>query len=191
MRRAYALGSWMMIMSALMTTTTACSGAKPTPDDGPQDRVLYSPPPEAKEPPALPRTAPILATAQPQRAPDDFEQAPEDSLGQEPRELLREELELLLAQGPSFPLSQLDLKPHRERGQVIGYRIDGFMTPQAAQALDGALRVGDVITHAQGISMLSPNNYHLAWTRLRGASTIRLDFRRDEVPSYALWIVQP
>lgn len=168
----------------------ACTTTKAKPDDfGPEDKVLYSPPEGAESAPVVPRSAPVVARERSQELPEST--SPEDAqLGGE-LVITKEEIEGLVSRGPSFPLSQIELRPHRQDGKVVGYRVESFYNEGARAALAGGLQQGDVITHLMGVSMLSPNNYHLAWSQLASASSIRVDFRRASQPGYVVWVVQP
>lgn len=182
----------LIVLVAASLLMSACSGAKAKPDDfGPEDQVLYSPPPEAKDnPPEVPRSAPVVARERDMSLPESTAPASAQQSVEE-LNISKDELAELVAQGPSFPLSQVDLRPHRDGDKVVGYRIDGFYSEGARQALAGVLQQGDVITHVMGVSMLSPNNYHLAWSQLGQATSIRVDFLRASQPSFAVWVVAP
>lgn len=171
---------------------SACTTTKAKEDDGmPQDRVVYSPPAEARDDvPALPKTAPVLTQPTPalstKQAP-----VPADAKAQERFEITTAQRDAFLSFGPSFPLQQATVAPFRLKGRVVGYQIKRFASQNAMKAVSPGLRVGDVVTHLNGVSLIMPKDYHAAWTRLKSASTIRVDYIRNNQTGFTVWSVKP
>lgn len=179
-------------MLVLFSLCVGCTTAKAKDDDGmPQDRVVYSPPEEARDDvPSLPRTAPILTQPTPEPSKNQTP-VPSNATAQGQLEITTAQRDAFLAQGPSYPLQQAVVAPYRLKGQVVGYQIKSFQSQDAMRAIGQGLKVGDVVTHLNGVSLIKPKDYHAAWTRLKNASTIRVDYIRNNQTGFTVWSVKP
>lgn len=178
----------LLLGATLVFCAQACASAPPkTDDDMPQDRVMYTPPEEARDDFApLPRTAPVLE--------QPGSEGPAavmvtDTSGQN-LEIKRSTLDIVLAQGPSYPLRLVRVKPYRLQGRMVGHQITEFTSRNAQAAVMPSLMVGDVITHLNGSSLNTPKDYHDAWMRLKGASAIQVHLIRDKKTAVVTWTVK-
>lgn len=176
-----------LLFGAAILCAQACSSAPPKTDDMPQDRVMYTPPEDARDDFApLPKTAPIL------EQPGPATPAPamvDDTSGQN-LEIKRSTLDIVLAQGPSYPLRLVRVKPYRLQGKMVGHQITEFASRNAQAAVMPSLMVGDVITHLNGSSLNTPKDYHDAWTRLKGASKVQVHLIRNNKTAVVTWTVK-
>ena len=173
-------------ISAALLCAQACSSAPPKADDLPQDRVMYAPPEDAADDFApLPKTAPVLE----QPASEPAAVAVSSTPGQN-QQIRRSTLDIVLAQGPSYPLRLVRVKPYRLQGKMVGHQITEFTSRNAQAAVMPSLMVGDVITHLNGSSLNTPKDYHDAWTRLKGASVIQVHLIRNNKTAVVTWDVK-
>ena len=153
-----------------------------------EEQVMYSPPEDAERPIEVPRGGPIL---------DEYEK-PTSSVTPEPPvgsaanatagTIQKQTLEAILAQGPGWGLSQVQVKPARDGGAFIGFEITSF-SPQAAATISPPLQVGDVITHLNGVRLEQPDDYMEAFNLSRTVTEVRVDYIRAQTASFSTWQV--
>jgi type II secretory pathway component PulC len=101
----------------------------------------------------------------------------------------RTELETFLSRGPAYAFSQVDTEPHHAAGDFVGFQVVD-VTAEAHQYIAPHLRVGDVITHVNGVRLKRPDDYLQAWRGLGEAGSIRIDFLREGEPTHVTWSVR-
>jgi hypothetical protein len=94
-----------------------------------------------------------------------------------PRPVLRE----WLARGPQYLLSQVVPTPLMDQGKFRGYRLNLWF-PEHPEVVQGAVRLGDVVTRINGRSIERPDQYLYIWKTLESAAAIDLDLVRDGRP---------
>lgn len=160
-----------------------CSGSKPAPDE----RV--SEPPPAADEVVMPKGAPLVESDAPASEAEEEQAQVETEGAADENVVARSELERFLERGPSYVLTVVTVEPIHRDNQFQGYQITEvsrgareFMTPQ--------LRVGDIVTHINGVRMLRPEDFMQAWRSLDRVSTIRIDFLRQNAQHNAVWVVR-
>lgn len=103
--------------------------------------------------------------------------------------LSRADLDEFVALGPPFALSVVTVEPSKRNGKMFGYKIVD-LTKDAETQLKPHLVRGDVITHINGLKLLTPDDYFAAWKTLASTSTVRIDFVRDTKPTHVIWNVK-
>ena len=176
----------LAILAAI--TVSACSGKKPVPDD----QVSEAPP--ATDAVVMPKGAPLVQRGgeAPSDATGETGETGEDGADDAAAEaatVTRAALEQFLERGPSYVLTVVTVDPIHRDNQFQGYQITEvtrgareFMTPQ--------VRVGDIVTHVNGVRMSRPDDFMQAWRSLDRVSTIRIDFLRQNQPMNAVWVVR-
>lgn len=102
----------------------------------------------------------------------------------------RAEVDAFMEKGPPHVLTLVTVEPSRnDAGAFVGYQIvdvtrgaRNFMMPQ--------LRVGDVVTHVNGIKQSKPDDLVNAWKALRQVDAVRVDFTRKGEPMTATWRIR-
>lgn len=168
------------VLAALVVASTACGAQKPKADE-----KLGEPPEDSKV--AMPQGAPVVREepTNPQEQPAEEAEPPAE--GQAFVE--QAELDEFIDRGPSYILTIVTVEPVHRNSQFQGYQITDvtrgareFMTPQ--------LRVGDIVTHVNGVRLLRPEDYMQAWRSLDKVGTIRVDFVRQNENMSAVWVVR-
>ncbi|MBA2663859.1 MAG: hypothetical protein H0U74_16340 [Bradymonadaceae bacterium] len=101
----------------------------------------------------------------------------------------RARLDAFIAQGPAFVFGEVDAQPLHEGGKFQGFQIVD-VTTRAHTAIAPHLRVGDVVTHVNGIRLKLPDDYLQAWKGLGQAQSVRVDFMREGEKQHVTWIVE-
>jgi type II secretory pathway component PulC len=101
----------------------------------------------------------------------------------------RAQLDAFIAQGPAFAFSQVETQPHHADGSFVGFQLVD-VTTAAHNHIAPHLRVGDIVTHVNGIRLQRPDDYLQAWRGLAEASSVRIDFRRDGEGAHVIWQVR-
>lgn len=147
------------------------------------DEKLNEPPPPNETPAALPEGPPVVRQA------GDAVPEPPAAEAEEAPSVTRAELDGFLDRGPSYVLTIVTVEPMHGAQGFVGYQITevtsgarAFMTPQ--------LRVGDVVTHINGVRIMRPEDFMQAWRSLDKVTTIRVDFARQNEPMHAVWVVK-
>jgi type II secretory pathway component PulC len=78
---------------------------------------------------------------------------------------------------PLMLMADLGLAQARTDGGQPGFVIQGRADPQVLEALD--LRVGDIITHIEGIALTGPEAVQDLQARLRATSSVQLRLQRN------------
>lgn len=172
----------------LLGLGAACSSAPQKADEAPS----HSPPegvePKMPEGPEVLRsgaTAPAKAdTNAPAGEAGEAEEAEEERPS-----VTRAQVDAFIERGPSYALTQVEVEPAREGGGFQGFQLVSAQR-EARNFLMPQLRVGDVITHINGIRQQKPDDYLQAWKTLANVSTIRIDFLRQSEPMNAIWKVE-
>ncbi|MFP4596997.1 MAG: hypothetical protein ACLFVJ_02020 [Persicimonas sp.] len=99
------------------------------------------------------------------------------------------QLDAFIEKGPSFALTQVEVAPRRKDGSFQGFQLVS-MRPSAQESVGEQLRLGDIITHINGVRLEKPDDYLDAWKLLGEVSSIRIDFIRDGQAQHALWRVE-
>ncbi len=172
-----------------LVIAASCASKKPKPqEEGEGTAEVSHQPPEDAGDVAMPDGPPVV------RSSDDDEEAsmpqPTDAPPEEEQfTVTQSELDSFLDRGPSYILTVVTVEPVHREGQFQGYQIvevkrgaRQFMTPQ--------MRVGDVVTHVNGVRLKRPEDYMQAWRSLEKVSTIRVDFERKRKPMNAVWVVK-
>lgn len=142
-------------------------------------------PPEGDEARVLPPPAgPKVMTTQGRSRPGHSAEAVHGELT-----LSRAQLDAFMAQGPAFAFSQVDTEPYHADGSFVGFQLVD-VTTAAHNHIAPYLRVGDIVTHVNGIRMQRPDDYLQAWRGLAEASSVRIDFVRDGEGEHVIWQVR-
>lgn len=99
------------------------------------------------------------------------------------------EIAAFMRRGPSYVLTQVVVDPVHGKAGFEGYRIasvsppvESFMAPQ--------LKLGDVVTHLNGVRIERPDDYLQAWNRLKEVDVLSVDFVREGQKLSAQWRVE-
>lgn len=166
---------------AIICLVSGCAHKAPQ-----SDARLNDPPADGEAAVAMPEGPPVVRqtdAAAPAPTPDE----PGDADGQV--FVTRADLDGFLDRGPSYVLTVVTVEPMHAAEGFAGYQITevtsgarAFMTPQ--------LRVGDVVTHVNGVRLMRPEDYMQAWRSLDKVTAIRVDFLRKSQPMHAVWVVK-
>ncbi len=119
--------------------------------------------------------------------------APEDYKKPETEEgaaVTRAEVESFMDRGPAYVLTVVTVDPKRdETGQMVGYQIID-VTTEARAVMMPQLRVGDVVTHVNGVRLLKPDDLIQAWKALKQIDVAVVDFTRGDESMQASWSIQ-
>lgn len=183
----------MTLLAALVLAGSACassSGSRPG-DAGPPEPIgdrpsqteaeFHGPP---RGPDVLEVAPPGSGAAQPAVAGD----APEIDVADE-IVVSRRQLEHFASKGPAYVFSQVDTEPVQDNGRFIGFQIVD-VTEAAHAVMAPHLRVGDVITHVNGVRIQRPDDYLEVWKALPQSASVRIDFLRDGARQQVVWGVQ-
>lgn len=99
-----------------------------------------------------------------------------------------QQIETFMAKGPSYALTVTRVEPHRIDGTFAGFEIIA-MHPSASRFVGEMLKVGDVITHINGVRMKKPDDYLAAWKLLDDVDAVRVKFLRGGDEEVAAWRV--
>ena len=100
----------------------------------------------------------------------------------------RAELKRFVDKGPAYVLTLVEVSPERNDGVFEGFRIVN-RSEKVESVIGERVRVGDVITHVNGVRLQMPDDLVNAWGAVRDASSIRVDFIRDGEPSHVSWSI--
>lgn len=99
------------------------------------------------------------------------------------------EVAAFMRRGPSYVLTQVVVDPVHGKAGFEGYKIasatqsvESFMAPQ--------LKLGDVVTHLNGVKIERPDDYLQAWNRLKDADVLSVNFVREGQKLSAQWRVE-
>jgi|GEM_PF-3513779 len=184
---ALALTSSLLITAGVGCATSKGSEATASTPEEDQE-VMYSPPEDAEKPIAVPRGGPVL---------DKYERPTSDATPEPPAgsvassengTIQKQTLEALLAQGPGWALSQVQVEPARDGDAFVGFQITSF-SPQAKATISPPLKEGDIITHLNGVRLQQPDDYMEAFNLSRTVTELRVDYIREQTPSFSTWQV--
>jgi len=94
-------------------------------------------------------------------------------------ELHRAALDELLSRGPAYVLAMVQIDSSMKDGKFVGFEIISFRTELPAY-LD--LRPGDVVTRINDLPIERPEQFFEVFEKLKTASEVKLDIRRDGAP---------
>lgn len=161
-----------------------CGAAKPAPE---VDNSVSEPPADSAV--VMPKGAPMVEDDAPDQASTETPAEPVAEPAEGEATVTRADLDQFIARGPSYVLTVVTVEPVHRDGQFQGYQITDvtrgvreFITPQ--------MRVGDVVTHINGVRMLRPEDFMQAWRSLDKVGQIRIDFVRQSEPMTANWTVR-
>jgi hypothetical protein len=117
--------------------------------------VACSPPPAATPPPPKPK--------------------PRAARSDDAVRVHRAELDAVLAQGPPWVLSRVDIEEVLDSGKFVGWRMRDV--PVAWSDVD--LRPGDVVMAINSMPLETPDQFFAVWSTLTVASEIRVKYLRD------------
>lgn len=189
--------TWRALLLAVVMSgsvwSVGCATGRSSRDVAPDptdDQVMYSPPEDAEQPIAIPRGAPVREEYARPVAEVQGEPPAEAQAGEvQGTEVTREVVESMVAMGPGWGLSHVQVKPVQgDDGALLGFEISAFSAP-AAQLLSPPLRTGDRITHINGVKIRTPDDFMEAWNLSRTVSELRIDYVRDGVANYSSWSV--
>ena len=185
-------GALALMSSILITTGVGCAtskGSEATNTTQAEDEeVMYSPPEDAEKPIEVPRGGPVL---------DEYERPTSDVTPEPPAgsvassengTIQKQTLDALLAQGPGWALSQVQVTPARDGGAFVGFQIVAF-SPQAKATISPPLKEGDIITHLNGVRLEQPDDYMEAFNLSRTVTELRVDYIREQTSSFSTWQV--
>ncbi len=167
----------LTLLLALLCGIAACSG-----NSHKADPKLNDPPPEGEAQPAIPSGPPLVR----QNNGDAPAQPPAEEGG---TAVTRAQLDSFLDRGPSYVLTVVTVEPVHGAQGFVGYQITD-VTPGVRAFITPHLRVGDVITHVNGVRLMRPEDYMQAWRSLDKASAIRVDFTRKSEAMNVVWVVE-
>ena len=101
----------------------------------------------------------------------------------------RAELDKFLDRGPGYVLTVVAVEPVHSGQGFAGYQI-AEVTSEARAFITPQMRVGDVVTHVNGVRILRPEHLMEAWRSLDKVSAVRVDFTRKAEPMNAVWVVK-
>jgi S1-C subfamily serine protease len=152
-----------------------------------EDTSLNQPPPDSEAAAELPAGPPVVRSS---GGGEGGEAAADVAADSDQPFVTRAELNGFLDRGPSYILRIVTVEPkHGEKG-FEGFQITE-VTPAARTFMTPHVRVGDVVTHVNGVRVLKPEDLMQAWRSLDRVSTIRVDFTRRSEAMHAAWIVRP
>ena len=112
-----------------------------------------------------------------------------DDVGNRIWRVSRADVDSFLARGPSYVLTIVTVEPVHREGGFQGYQLTD-VTRGAREFITPQLRVGDVVTHINGVRMARPEDFMQAWRSLDKVGQIRIDFTRQGESMTANWTVQ-
>jgi S1-C subfamily serine protease len=102
----------------------------------------------------------------------------------------RAQVEEFMDRGPSYVLTVVTVDPSRnDSGNFVGYQIVD-VTQQARDVMMPQLRVGDVVTHVNGVRLEKPDDLIAAWKALKQVDVAVVDFTRQGEPMQASWTIE-
>jgi hypothetical protein len=123
-------------------------------------------------------TSLLLACGKPAEAPPPpapQKPAPDHTADDAPVRLHRAELEAVLAKGPPWILSRIEMEEVLESGKFVGWRLRDL--PYEWKGID--LKPGDVVTAVNTLPLETPDDFWAAWTTLSVASELKVSYLRD------------
>lgn len=168
-----------LILTGLCAFAMACGGAQTRSDEGP----TQDPPTDAASG-QLPSGPPVLVEEVGRSSSVDAGQA-----GESAPEVAQGDVKAFMTRGPSFALTQIVVDPVHGKSGFVGYKLVSA-TSDAQAFLRPQVKLGDVITHLNGVRIERPDDYLRAWNALKDTGVIRIDFLRDETASVATWAVR-
>ncbi len=172
------------LLIGLAICFAACSGSKPKPEEEPGS--MHSPPSDDKV--AMPKGAPMIDDEEATNASPAAEAPPSEPVEGEAF-VTRSQLDAFADRGTAYVLTLVTVEPVREGDSLKGWQIVD-VTRGAREFMMPQLRVGDVVTHINGIEIRLPDDLQKAWRTLEGAQAVRVDFTRQNAPMNAVWVVR-
>ena len=173
------------LIGPLAALLVACGAQKSKPDAPVRGQVsgqVSEPPADSRV--AMPQGAPVVREDPSETASEPSEESAEGQAFVD-----RAELDAFVERGPSYVLTVVIVEPVHRNGQFQGYQITD-VTRGAREFITPQLRVGDIVTHVNGIRLMRPEDYMQAWRSLEKVGTILVDFVRQNEPSTAVWVVR-
>lgn len=171
----------LLIVAVLAGGLSACASNKSKPDES-----VNEPPTGAEAEVAMPKSAPIVRA---DNAPAAGGTVEAEGGADESTAVSRAELDAFLDKGPPYVLTIVTFEPVRRDGAFQGFQIVE-VTREAREFITPQMRVGDIVTHVNGVRILKPDDLTQAWRSLSKADSVRVDFLRKSDPMHALWVVQ-
>ena len=101
----------------------------------------------------------------------------------------REAWNAAYAQGPSWLIQQVRVRPVLRNGSFLGFQVLSLF-PSRPVGQPIALRVGDIIRTVNGQSIERPEHYMRLWDANRYASTLRVEVIRDRRQLEITWAIE-
>ncbi len=111
------------------------------------------------------------------------------SRAREPATLYRDEVSGVVEGGLGLFLQHLELDASFAQGQFRGFRIMRLSPPDYWQGVD--LRPGDVVTRVNGMSIERPFEAHRAFTSLKTADQLVVNYLRAGEPRQLVYRIKP
>ncbi len=167
---------WMWLAMALVLVGWGCS----TTAEGTQDedrQIMGSPPTEGD---------PNYEFARPDGERADPVAEEEASLDEVGETLSEGHLGALLRRGPSVLMRHVEVEPVHDEDDFVGYEVVE-LSEASARHLGDRVRIGDVVTHLNGVRIEKPDDYLNAWTALNEVDTVRVDLIREDESMEVSW----
>jgi type II secretory pathway component PulC len=85
-----------------------------------------------------------------------------------------------LAAGPGRFLQRVKVLPYRDSGRFVGYQIIRLFPGEGIPMTK--VRIGDVVLHANGRAIQTPDDFMALWNELSSAEALELDLLREGQP---------
>lgn len=172
--------SWTrLVLTGLCAFVWACGGPQTRSDEGP----TQDPPTDAPSG-QLPQGPPVLVDEVGRSTAVDTGEASESA-----PVVSQGEVKSFMTHGPSFALTLVVVDPVHGKSGFVGYKLVSA-TSGAQSFLRPQMKLGDVITHLNGVRIERPDDYLRAWNALKDTGVIRIDFLREDTASVATWAVR-
>ena len=171
------------LVTLLAFVVVGCSGKSTK-----EDARLNEPPADTEAGVEMPEGPPVVRQAGEVEGAPSAEDAPPAE--EEQPFVKRVELDAFLDRGPSYILRIVTVEPKHGPQGFEGFQITE-VTPDARTFMTPQVRVGDVVTHVNGVRILKPEDLMQAWRSLDRVTTIRVDYLRRGEASHASWVVRP
>ena len=102
----------------------------------------------------------------------------------------RAQVEQFMDNGPAYVFTVVTVDPARNgSGAFIGYQIVE-VTSAARSVMMPQIRVGDVVTHLNGVKLEKPDDLIEAWKALKQIDVAVVDFTRQGESMQATWSIE-
>ena len=100
----------------------------------------------------------------------------------------RDDLNDVLARGPSWLIQQVTVRPVLMDRRFYGFQLVELF-PESPELQNLPIKVGDIVQQANGISIERPDQFMKAWQSLGSADYLSLRVIRDGRPMQITWLV--